>query len=647
MTKADWNKDIVIDWDKVDRIRAKAYKVLEILFLIVLCIYFFEGGLESSTLGFQFPGNYYGVLPKLITWIVLLKVICSYENYKKIWLPLVASGVVCELVYQKVGFDIQLYMWIFLVGAVGVDYKKIMKAFFWCGFSVLAASMLASFSGIAQHLIYVKEDRLRYSFGICYPTDFGAYFLFTSFAGWVSYGQGRNLLMSFLFLAEAAFLYIFCVAWCSSIVAVLAAVMALYIYFTEKYSKSFLLKKLIAFLEQWAFIICGAVMLTVTLLYDEDSPFFLKLNSALSGRLELGKRAFNKYGVHLLGRYFPMLGNGGNDFSSPVYYNFVDSSYCLILVRYGLLLFIVFAAFYLIAAYRAKKSASEVLLAVLALTAVQSMIEHHWSDLKFNPCLILAFTSLAAGEKESIKAGVKKEKSDIVFRVLAAAYVAALAFLLTPFSSLLRTLGRAKFRLASCNLGFNKYTYFILLLIAGVIFIVWGLWDKSRRIWLLGLGLACHVIVAVISVEILTSRYDYYKQDLDNDDNLRHIIEYAQGENCDLYVDTVPVYYKKYGYDVQNKLVLGNGLCTRTDAIMVVDVDEEYHRLLSEGYIYCQVSDNNAVYTDNAAVIEELERMKLSIVYEFEDEEEDDDTIDDIDWEELLGINYYYGEKKL
>jgi hypothetical protein len=214
----------------------------------------------------------------------------------------------------------------------------------------------------------------------------------------------------------------------------------------------------------------------------------------------------------------------------------------------------------------------------------------------------------------------KKTPLNIILKVLAVLYIVLLGALLTPYCSVLRTIGQADFGTFSWYLGIDKYIdkYFVyaILLFAGVLFTFAGLFSEKRRRCLV-LGIICHAVVAAITVVILTSRYDVYRQSLDKEVNLRHIIEYAQQENCDLYVDTVPVFYRKYGYTVKDKLVLGNGLCYEENSLFVVGAGAEYKRLLDNGYIYCETSEDTALYTNNASLISELENMKLKIVKEF------------------------------
>ena len=64
-----------------------------------------------------------------------------------------------------------------------------------------------------------------------------------------------------------------------------------------------------------------------------------KLNTLFSTRLSLGKEVFDRYDVQIWGQDIPMRGNGGSTEVVADYF-FIDSSYVNILMRLGLVVFI-------------------------------------------------------------------------------------------------------------------------------------------------------------------------------------------------------------------------------------------------------------------------------------------------------------------
>ena len=88
---------------------------------------------------------------------------------------------------------------------------------------------------------------------------------------------------------------------------------------------------------------------------------------------------FNKYGIKLFGTAFDMIGGGNETIIRPGY-NFVDSSFCMILVRYGWIVLLAVFLIYFIVERKALKAGDRKLMVAFALISVHSAIEHHyWS----------------------------------------------------------------------------------------------------------------------------------------------------------------------------------------------------------------------------------------------------------------------------
>lgn len=620
----DWNKQIRISEEKLDKIR----KIIDVLYLVALGLFFLKTIFEASMIDQSLPFDFYDVIKKILVPLVILKVVFSWNNYKRVILQLLGLGVVAHMMYIIGDFEIQMYVWLLAVGAVNIPYQKIIKLFFLTAFFVLFTSMLASLTGMAPNLIYEKNNRLRYSFGICYPTDFAACLLFTSLMGWVSFGRGRELIFSVLFVFEAVFIYIFCNAWCGYLMSGCAAVAAAYVYMLEKgrLERFGILERIIWFLEKYAFIIGAIVMISMTCLYRADSPIMSKLNVLLSGRLGLARSAFEKYGIHAFGRYFAMHGNGGSEVFIAKNYNFVDSSYCLIFVRYGWVLLVVLAAIYIHIIGKAKKTGDEALVAAMAVMAVHSMIEHHWPDIAFNPTLIIFFCSFNR-QKDRVIADetdktVKKRSVSKIGILGLAIYLLILIVSSKVFVVMVRTLVGDGFRtLRYSGLAFMLYA---LIVISGTVMLIIGLCrldEKKGRIAALT-GLVLYIGVWIYSIVSLSLGYREFKVRFDNDNTEQDVIAWAYELGCGLYVEDVPGYYSTYGCEVRFKPVLENSLCNDKNVVLFTTPGKEYHRLLKSGYAYIKIDADRAVYTDSLDMVYELQDMGFKIVRMFEYEQD-------------------------
>ena len=137
-------------------------------------------------------------------------------------------------------------------------------------------------------------------------------------------------------------------------------------------------------------------MIVLSFFYKWDNNLLNKLDVFFTGRLKLANDAFKQYGIKMFGTAFEMIGRGGTTVERANY-NFVDSSYCLILVRYGLALLILICVIHI---WISCKGKNKILISVMALIAIHSMIEHHYLELAFNPFILIAFADISEKRKE-------------------------------------------------------------------------------------------------------------------------------------------------------------------------------------------------------------------------------------------------------
>ena len=165
------------------------------------------------------------------------------------------------------------------------------------------------------------------------------------------------------------------------------------------------------FLEKGAvfFTPCAAVLMTIlTLVYSSSNSIMDKLNHALSGRLDLGHRAFSDIGVTLFGQEVKWVGMGNhtNDMV-PEGYNFVDCSYLNILFTFGIILALAAIAAHAFLAYKNRKDLRFVL--VIAFISLNCIVAHHFTELAYNPFWAAMFAAMPAA---SGKAAVSPQKEE-------------------------------------------------------------------------------------------------------------------------------------------------------------------------------------------------------------------------------------------
>ena len=123
--------------------------------------------------------------------------------------------------------------------------------------------------------------------------------------------------------------------------------------------------------------------------FQPSITFFRLFDNLLSGRLRLGNKALEDYGFTLFGQQVAMKGNGGSLIGLGGNYFYIDSSYLLVYLCYGVLfLFLIFSIHY----WCCKRFKDDLyFLVILTVIVVNCIVAHHMIELAYNPFYFALF----------------------------------------------------------------------------------------------------------------------------------------------------------------------------------------------------------------------------------------------------------------
>lgn len=282
------------------------------------------------------------------------------------------------------------FIWgIMLIGAKNVSFRKIIQIAVCIGTVIMFLALVLSQAGMIEDIIVNSRGADQHSLGINYSTDCAAHVLYLM----MGYFCIRNaeikkfeyaiglILICVVFFATRARNNFICM-----LIFILSA--ALYQFIIKKYENK-KMKRLLTGMVIFFCVICCSSMIYMTAKYNwDDTPFLNKLDGYLSGRLSMGKYAFDNYGIKLFGSDIPQAGSGrgGSDF-----YFFLDSSYVLVLLERGILMLALMCAITLKNIIKSEKNDCIYIAGIIAVTALQCMVEHHWMDISYNIFLFITF----------------------------------------------------------------------------------------------------------------------------------------------------------------------------------------------------------------------------------------------------------------
>ncbi len=342
--------------------------------------------------------TFFQVKVNFLFWVVLLlglrflyKMRVSY-NYLILSTLLLLSGVLVYFQTNRLNFLVYSML---LVLLVNVDMKVVLRNYVVVAGILVVGVFLLSLVGMVPNLQYNRAGVIRNSFGFIYPTDFASHCFYLFLA--ISYLLKDKLIWtrSLFGVLLSAFIIKYCDARLNALSILLATVIFIYFYYSKE-------KKLKIFaLLPYSAVVFASIVTYLSYKFSWSDPFLVSINKLITGRLALGRNAFDTFGVHLFGtRNVQFIGSGGKT-ESVIGYNYVDSSYVQMLFTYGIAPVVLLIIIYVVASRKQYKDGQYLFVAILSLIAFNCMIEAFWFVPTYNIFMFLLFTTNTFSKKES------------------------------------------------------------------------------------------------------------------------------------------------------------------------------------------------------------------------------------------------------
>lgn len=369
-------------------------KFENLLVSIVVSVVVFFNTISTTMLDrtfFQVKVNFLFLIVLLLGLRFLYKMRISYK-YLILSILLLLSGVLVYFQTNRLNFLVYSML---LVLLVNVDMKVVLRNYVVVAGILVVGVFLLSLVGMVPNLQYNRAGVIRNSFGFIYPTDFAShcFYLFLAFSYLL---KDKFIWTRSLFgVLLSAFIIKYCDARLNALSILLSTVIFIYFYYSNG-------KKLKIFaLLPYSAVVFASTVTYLSYKFSWSNPFLVSINKLITGRLALGRNAFDTFGVHLFGtRNVQFIGSGGKT-ESVIGYNYVDSSYVQMLFTYGIVPVVILIIIYVVASRKQYKDGQYLLVAILSLIAFNCMIEAFWFVPTYNIFMFLLFTTNTFSKKES------------------------------------------------------------------------------------------------------------------------------------------------------------------------------------------------------------------------------------------------------
>lgn len=334
------------------------------------------------------------------------------DHWKKKELFAITLLLVIELiVWRMTHYPDLLLIGPFIIGAKGVNFRDIISWYFYLTLILVMTMMILSLTRIIPNLVYYSASRpTRYALGMLYPSVIAAHYFYLALA-YCYLRFGKLNVIDYLLIISGDVICILLtntkLDFLATLLIIPVMIIAQRAYFGKKWSS------IIAAFWWMAIPISASIMIFLSYFYNPSNHLLRKIDSLLSGRLGLGRLAFKKYDLNLLGRTIiehsfagikgQRLNNSGGGL--PQNYFYIDSSYMRMLLLWGLLAFIIVIVCLTFIALRSTVRKTFILSAVVLVASLSFMFEPHIIQIIYNPFLLalLSNSQFNSLEKENKK----------------------------------------------------------------------------------------------------------------------------------------------------------------------------------------------------------------------------------------------------
>lgn len=375
----------------------------QIIYEIAFAFEFVVAFLITSTYTDYFSNHLLHTLMFAGLALVLLKIFL-FDDLDLKWLAIDAIVLILLLTTWRTSKEFSLFsMGIFVLGARNVDFKRIIKIYFYVGMLLLAFVVISAMGGLIRNLVYRRDmtNIVRQSFGIAYPTDFAAHVLYLILAyAYLKFGKIKWYDYA-VFLAAAVFLVKFSDARLSAY-AIILSIPVLWI--GQRAQTDHLLSRFIASFYWTVPILSAYLVIIASYFFTPSNKILTKVNNASSGRLFLGHKAISEYGFSMFGKQIIEHGWGGANGlkmsqNAPANYFFVDSSFLRMTILYGIIMAIIILLAMTKISWESFQKGSFALASIIVIVSVSAMVEQRLLDLAYDPFLIALLANVYTQHK--------------------------------------------------------------------------------------------------------------------------------------------------------------------------------------------------------------------------------------------------------
>lgn len=313
--------------------------IAELLYYVAFCIYLFDTIISRTkfeSVLFVSADTFSDMVQILVLGLLFFKVVFQRASFSQWVFSLVVVGV-GFVSWRQSGEGWLFWLALFIVCGKGVDYKNLAKITIVETTLMFLLVIAFALAGAIENYELVRHGVTRYAMGFVHPNFLGLYLLLIGISLAVLRFE-KSSAPTILFLLFALFLNLF---WADSRASAVVSVLLIALLLVFRLVKTARMRRVLSVCFLFLALAIVASSLVLMVVYSPSNSILSAINSMLSGRLYLPHAYYEMGGLTLFGQNF--------DVYNPIYwengkpsYFVVDNAYCHLLLRYGIVLTLLF-----------------------------------------------------------------------------------------------------------------------------------------------------------------------------------------------------------------------------------------------------------------------------------------------------------------
>lgn len=556
-----------------------------------------------------------------MAFVALSRLLTTKKLLRRETLIAVVFAFVYGMVYRADGYSFLLFLAILTVGFIDIDYRKIFKVFVLSAGVLYLATLLAGLLGVITNFVRIKEG-MRSAWGMCYPTDCASLGLFLLMALWVVCRKLPDWTMLLITAAYGLLAWFVTRSSTSTICTVLLFCAMLYHGFESRYranhAKPGWTQKCVDLFATVAFPLLALCIFGLMLAYARGLNIGYRIDALLSKRLQYQVNAFKIHGLNPFGTPFVMNGDGFSVFPQRNY-TFVDSSYVLILLRYGWVTLIMLCLSWCWTVRKAIRCDDRRLVLIMCIIAIHSFSEHHFIDGHFNVLVTMPLAAFLPLPQHDAAARGTERRADP--KTVAAWAVAVLLLIAAACLTGPTLLSWVKTVLEIMHYGHGEHGLRLLCVmlaaLVGVCLVAWAVSAIVKAVLNRGGLRACLPAVAALALCAVAASglWLYGNRRIDEAVVANEAMVEADREALEIavraaggrvYSGVLPDVYARRIDGLDKAALFEDDLARLRGDSALLPSDTERGVFIDNGFLYIPVSDAHAIYSGDRKVVEAL-----------------------------------------